>query len=134
MAATAWSGDRADNQGCEGPDFPFRFPHALQRVGKGSGKSVPCPSGPCATKSHFLPHILLFGPCGAHSLAPAARPERRRAQRMSMMARQRHPEGPVIDRSEHAGSFGQHGVRTGEVNTPAPHFPRRNTHQMPSSC
>src|SRR5215471_13461678 len=55
----------------------------------------------------------LVRPCRAHSLAPAARLERRRAQRMSMMARQRHPQGHVIDRSEHAGSFGWNGVRTG---------------------
>jgi len=34
----------------------------------------------------FPPHSLVR-PCRAHSLAPAARLERRRAQRMSMMAR-----------------------------------------------
>src|SRR5262249_12833248 len=38
-AAIAWSGDRADDQGCcDGADFPFRFPHVLQRVGKGNGE------------------------------------------------------------------------------------------------
>jgi hypothetical protein len=73
---------------------------------------APVPSSalglPDATKSCLLLHILLFGPRGAYSLVPAARQKRRRAQRTSMMARQRHRR-LVIDEREHAGSFGRHG-------------------------
>ena len=59
----------------------------------------------------FYPHILWFGPGGAHSLAPAAQSKCGRPQRRSMMAHQRHPR-LVIDRREHNGMLKRIG--TGE--------------------
>jgi hypothetical protein len=43
MAATNWP---IEHRPSDATHFPFRFPHALQHVGKGNGKSIPYPSGP----------------------------------------------------------------------------------------
>ena len=90
----------------------------LYSVSEGKWEADPASEKSCDEVALPSPHSLVR-PCRAHSLAPAASLERPRAQRMSMMARQRHPQGLVIDRSEHVGNLGRYGVRTGAVNTPA---------------
>jgi hypothetical protein len=111
-----------DNQDETPLTSSFRFPHALQRVGRELGSS---PSSPIFANS-------LVRLRRSHSLAPAARYERRRAQRRSMMARQRQPSGLVIDRREHAGIL----VRTlGRGKASATHrLPQAQTHPTLRTC
>ena len=116
--ATAWLGDRRshDNQNETLLTTHFRFPHALQRVGTGSGKFTLSPHGVGALLIFFSQFS-----CSArqsHSLAPAARFERRRAQRPSMMARQRHRR-LVIEGREHDGMLARHKARIEHLPRPS---------------
>jgi hypothetical protein len=105
-----------DNHGETAPTTHFRFPHSLQTSGTGSGK--PTCLQPARDEVALFSHILWFGPGGAHSLVPAARQERRRAQWRSMMARQRHRR-LVIDRREHDGMLVRHKARTEHLRCPS---------------
>jgi hypothetical protein len=98
-----------------------RFPYTLQHAGSGIGKSLRRPTLSGAVSSG---PILWFGPGGAILPSRPRRYERQRAQRRSMMARQRHRR-LVIDGREQDGILARHGTSRGSTEQPINYVERK---------